>query len=152
MKAAIDYVSKQNPLYLAGGVVLVIGAVYFLARKTITDVAEGVGGIVTGDNALTKGTAYEGAGIVGTAGAVANAASGGLFDKIGSSIGNTLHDWFGDDVPANDTYYSVLFPDGQRHAVNAASVTGAGYFLYGGSKYSLIPSRARDGTYTAQKA
>lgn len=58
-------------------------------------------GIVTGDNALTRNAtnaagepvkAYQGAGIVGTAGAAANAASGGTLASLGEWIGGTLYD------------------------------------------------------------
>lgn len=61
-------------------------------KKDLGEAASLAGGIATGNNALTAGTAYEGTGIAGTAGAAANAASGGLFESIGSWIGGKLAD------------------------------------------------------------
>lgn len=152
MKNAVAYLQKQNPLMLAGAAVLVLGVVYYLARKTISDAVDAAGGILSGDNALTKGTAYEGAGVAGTLGAATNAVTGGTLEKIGSAIGGKLYDWFGSDPPATDTFYTVVFPDGKRHAVNAATVSGAGYFTYSGTRYKLVSLRSRDGIYTAVKA
>lgn len=149
---ALEYLQKQNPLVLAGAAVLVIGAVYYLARKTISDTVDAAGGILSGDNALTKGTPYEGAGVAGTLGAGANAVTGGLLEKAGSFIGGKLYDWFGSDPAASDTFYTVTFPDGKRHAINAAGVSGAGYFTYGGVRYQILSQRARDGSYTAVRA
>lgn len=63
-------------------------------------------GIVTGDNALTRGatnaegqavTAYQGAGPVGTLGAAANAASGGYLATLGQWLGDKAFDVFGTD-------------------------------------------------------
>lgn len=87
-----SYLAKQNPFVLAAGAVLVIGVVYYLGRKTVADVASGVGGVVSGNNAITEGTAYEGAGILGTVGAAANAASGGFFETTGSKLGGWVYD------------------------------------------------------------
>lgn len=92
MKAATAYLTKQNPLMLAAGVVLVIGAVYYLGRQTVKDVASVAGGVVSGNNALTQGTAYEGAGVLGTLGAAVNQASGGFFETTGSKIGGWVYD------------------------------------------------------------
>lgn len=88
---------KQNPLLLAGGVVLILGAVYFFGRKTLAAAADTVGGVVSGNNAVTAGTAYEGKGVLGTVGAVFNDASGGLFASVGGAIGQTLYDWTHND-------------------------------------------------------
>lgn len=58
-------------------------------------------GLVTGNNALTQSatdgagrrvTAYEGAGVVGTLGAAANAASGGYLASFGQWLGNAAYD------------------------------------------------------------
>jgi len=58
-------------------------------------------GIVSGDNALTRGatdaagnptTAYVGVPIIGTAGAAANAASGGWLATVGEWIGSNAYD------------------------------------------------------------
>lgn len=91
---------------MLGGAVLVGGV--FLASKAQKTVA----GIVTGDNAITKGTVYEGHGILGTMGSVANEASGGFFEEVGGKIGETLFDWFGpktNDIEAQrDRDYEVI--------------------------------------------
>lgn len=86
------YLAKQNPLMLAAGVVLVIGVVYYLGRKTLNDVATTAGGVLSGNNALTQGTAYEDAGVLGTLGAAANEASGGFLESTGRRIGGWVYD------------------------------------------------------------
>jgi len=86
------YLAKQNPLMLAAGVALVIGVVYFLGGKTLKAAAQIAGGIVSGNNALTEGTVYQGAGILGTLGSAANEASGGFFETTGSKIGGWVYD------------------------------------------------------------
>lgn len=68
-----------------------IVVVYLIAKKTLTAGAQAVGGVVSGNNALTQGTPYQGAGIFGTLGAAFNSASGGVLGNIGSSIGNGLY-------------------------------------------------------------
>lgn len=91
-----DLSDKQ--FFIVGGTLL--GGLILLtwAGKKAVDAAVDTGkGIATGNNALTKGTSYEGAGIVGTLGAAANEASGGFLEKLGSSIGGTLYDWIHPD-------------------------------------------------------
>lgn len=82
----------SNPIQLAIGAGIVIGIVYFLGRKTLSAAAGGAAGIVTGNNAATKGTAYEGKGVVGTVAAVADRASGGTLSGIGEALGGWLYD------------------------------------------------------------
>ncbi len=77
MKSAVANLSKQNPMLLAAGAALLIYVVYMLARKTLSDAASGAAGILTGNNAATAGTDYEGKGVAGTLGAVTNAVLGG---------------------------------------------------------------------------
>ena len=105
MNDAINNLTK-NPLLLAGGVVLVIGFVYWLGRKTITDTADGAAGLISGNNAITQNqtdfdgnptSAYEGKGVFGTVGGAFNAASGGLFASVGGALGRTLYDWTHND-------------------------------------------------------
>ncbi len=68
-------------------------------------------GLVTGDNALTKGatnaagqkvTAYQGAGVLGTLGAATNAASMGYLATAGQWLGSTVYDLThpADEAPA----------------------------------------------------
>lgn len=91
MSKILSAVTK-NPIGLAVGVSLVLGLVYFLGRKTITDVAQGLGDLASGNNDMTKGTPYEGAGVIGTIGAATNIASGGVFEKIGGWLGGSIYD------------------------------------------------------------
>jgi hypothetical protein len=114
MKSAMAYVSKQNPLMLAGGVVLIIGVLYYLTSKTIKDVASGAAGVLSGNNAITqnqtnasgqKVTAYEDAGVLGTLGAAFNSLSGGTL----STIGQNTHNSFTDAV--DGWVYSLLNPE-----------------------------------------
>jgi hypothetical protein len=91
----------KNPLALAVAAVVVIGAVYFFGKKTIVAVADTAGGVVSGNNAVTRGQtnaageetdAYVGRGILGTLGAAANSASGGALASAGEALSGWLHD------------------------------------------------------------
>jgi hypothetical protein len=77
--------------------VAIVGIVvlYFIAKKTVTAAAGAVGGVVSGNNALTSGTPYAGAGILGTLGAAFNSASGGALQSAGESLGSGLFSLFG---------------------------------------------------------
>lgn len=134
MKAALNNLSKQNPLLLAVGVVVVVGAVYYLARKSIKDVADAAGGVLSGNNALTQDTAYEGAGLLGTLGAGTNAVLGGVPSLIGEWLGGVFAP---EPSTGSMTYYRVIFPDGTAHAVGADTVSASGAFTYGGVRYVL---------------
>ncbi|SRR5881394_878615 len=112
MNSIFGYLGKQSPLMLAGAGVLILGALYYFGKKAVTDVAAGaakvggaaaetIAGIATGNNAITENatnsqgvpvSAYEGAGILGTAGATVNAALGGVPASIGESIGGWVFD------------------------------------------------------------
>jgi hypothetical protein len=91
MSTAIDK-ALANPVQLALGAAIVLGVVYVLGRKTLTDAGGAVAGAVSGNNAATRGTPYEGAGVLGTMGAVVNDASGGLFQQWGEAIGGWVYD------------------------------------------------------------
>jgi len=89
--SAIDK-ALQNPVPLAlaaGGLLLLV---YFLGRKTVADVASGTAGVLTGNNAATRGTAYQGAGVLGTAGAIVDRTSGGIFSDLGGALGSWFYD------------------------------------------------------------
>lgn len=75
----------------------------------------------------TKGTAYEGAGAAGTLGKVTNDLSGGTLEQLGTFLGGTAYDWFNPSGNP-DTYYSVVFPDGQTHAVKSSDIDRDGYY------------------------
>lgn len=130
-------IANALPLALGAGVILF--AVYFVLRKAVGDtvgaVASTAGGVVSGNNALTKDTAYEGRGILGTLGAAVNAATGGAGEWAGERIAS----WFDHETVPGDSniYYSVIFPDGARHAVGNAMIDKEGYFTRAGIRYRL---------------
>jgi hypothetical protein len=91
---------------VALSVVYIIGrSVLGAAKKAAVDTAKGAQGVISGNNALTAGTPYEGAGIVGTVAAEANVASGGLFESIG--------DWLGGHLPGSGNDYDPNAKTGQ---------------------------------------
>lgn len=91
-----------DPVKLGIGLAIVAGAVYWLGRQAIKGAAGVVGGVVSGDNALTQGTPYQGAGIPGTLGAATNAASGGLLGRFGGWLGRTVYDATHADYDPNE--------------------------------------------------
>lgn len=79
---------SDKQFFIVGGVLIGGLTLLWLAgRKAVGAAVETGAGIVTGDNAVTKGTPYEGAGILGTLGAVANEASGGVLQSWGEKLG-----------------------------------------------------------------
>ena len=82
----------ENPVALAIGASIIVGVLYLVGRKAIGEAVDAAAGIVSGNNALTKGTPYAGAGLPGTVGAIVNDASGGLFQSIGESLGSWIFD------------------------------------------------------------
>jgi hypothetical protein len=93
--------SEKQFLYLGLAAVAGVIVVGYLGKKAVGAAADVVTGTLTGNNAVTKDTPYEGAGVLGTLGAVTNAASGGTLQQIGESIGSKLFDWFGPKVDLN---------------------------------------------------
>ncbi len=91
----IDKLAKSaaaQPIQFALGVAIVGVVAYFLVKRAAGVAAETAVGVVTGDNALTRGTPYQDAGVLGTLGAAANAASGGHLQSIGEAIGGWVYD------------------------------------------------------------
>lgn len=151
----------DNPLQLALGVVLIIGVVYFLARKTVKDVAEVAGGIISGNNAITRNqtnasgekvTAYEGAGVLGTLGATVNTASGGTLASLGQKIGGSLFSIFGQKDTTPKTFYIVRFPDGKSHAIGDTWIDENGYFFYPQGSNVRYKLGTLNGVHVATKA
>lgn len=87
----VDNLTK-DPIKLAIGVGLIVAVLYFVGRVAVKDAAGVVGGIASGNNALTNGTPYQGTGVVGTIAAAANSASGGALQSIGEAIGGWVYD------------------------------------------------------------
>jgi hypothetical protein len=118
---------KQPPIQLALAGVILIGFVYLLIRKTASDAASAVG-------LDTRGTAYEGTGPVGIVANIANKASGGTLEALGTKISQ----WIYPDPGAGDSItYIATFPDGQRHAIVPSSVDAQGFFTRNGTRYRL---------------
>jgi hypothetical protein len=89
-------------LALGAGAVAVY-VLYKVVGSIASKAASVAGGVVSGNNVLTQNqldlqgnpvTAYQGAGVLGTAGAAANTASGGLFASIGDWLGGKTYDLF----------------------------------------------------------
>jgi hypothetical protein len=87
-------VAINEKTILAAGVVAL--AVYFVlsrdAVKAGGAVVDTAGGVLSGNNALTAGTPYEGGGVAGTVGAGVNSILGGVPQAIGESIGGWFYD------------------------------------------------------------
>lgn len=73
-----------NAIVIGVGALALVGVLIFF-RKQAAAAVQAVADV-------NKGTAYEGTGVVGTLGNAANQASGGLFESIGSWLGNTVYD------------------------------------------------------------
>lgn len=106
--SALKYLEKQPPVMLAVAGVIVFSVLYFAARQTVKDVAQGAAGLITGDNAITRNqtnaagevtNAYESRGIFGTLGGAANSASGGILASAGEGLGGWIFDVFGPKPP-----------------------------------------------------
>lgn len=95
LMSAIPKIDKNLAIGV-GGLALVGIVVYLFFKKEIKDGANAagdlLGGLVSGNNAVTRGTTYEGAGIGGTLGAAANSASGGLLETFGHWLGGKAAD------------------------------------------------------------
>lgn len=91
----IDKLAKSaaaQPIQFALGVAIVGVVAYFIVKRAAGAAAESAVGLLTGDNALTEGTPYQRAGVFGTLGAAANAASGGHLQSIGEALGGWVYD------------------------------------------------------------
>ena len=93
--AALKTIEGQ---YVVLGLVALV-VVYYVGKKVVgaAGAAAGAavdtaGGLLSGNNALTQGTPYQGAGLAGTLGAAANTVSGGALSSIGETIGGWLAD------------------------------------------------------------
>jgi hypothetical protein len=111
---------------------VVVGVAYFLVRQSIKAagaVANAAGGVLSGNNALTQGTPYQGAGIAGTLGAGANVVSGGVLESIGDWLGGKaadVHDYFsGASDPTASTPASST--GGATQAANRDQVVSSNY-------------------------
>ena len=62
----------------------------------------------------------------------------GALNSLGSALGSGLYDLFHPDQTGEMLYYTVQFPDGERHAVGSRTVDGSGRFTWGGRRYQLL--------------
>jgi len=131
--SSANILKSQEGQWVVLGLVA-IAVVYYVGKHLLS----AAGGVITGDNALTQGTPYQGAGVPGTLGAVANDVSGGTLSTFGSWLGGLIPDGSSQAVS-----YNVIFPDGSRHYIQSSDVTADGYgggglgFVYQGVTYSL---------------
>lgn len=93
---------SDKQLLIIGGVA-VVGTVLLIwgVSRFGGAVVDTAGGILSGNNSLTDGTAYEGAGVVGTVGAATNTISGGFLGELGSDLSLALFDLFGPSYDPN---------------------------------------------------
>ena len=93
--------ATENPLVIAIAAAGAVAVVAYVLKQYGKAAAEAVGGAVSGNNAITRGTPYQGAGVAGTVGAATNAASGGALQRAGESLGEWLYGVFGDKYDPN---------------------------------------------------
>lgn len=86
---------------------------------------------------FNKGTAFENTGAVGTLGNATNQLLGGAPAAIGETLSRWTFDLLNSDAGGDNTYYTVTFANGERHAVAASTVGRDGKFVYGGKTYTL---------------
>lgn len=84
--------SDRQFLMVGAAVVIGGGLLFWFGRKAVGAAVDTAGGALSGNNALTQGTPYQGKGAAGTLGAATNAVLGGLPEKVGSGVAG----WFGD--------------------------------------------------------
>ena len=117
MKVPAILNTKQGQWVVLGIVGLVV--VYVVGKGLVKGVtaaagaaANTAGSVLSGNNALTQGTPYQGAGVAGTLGAAANSVSGGLFESIGN--------WIAANLPGSGNNYD---PNASGGAINRDQVT-----------------------------
>lgn len=81
---------------LLGAAALVAAGLFLFAKGQLKQAAGAVtgtvGGTLSGNNAITKGTAYEGKGIAGTLGGAVDKVTGGLTSAVGGWLGSWWYD------------------------------------------------------------
>jgi hypothetical protein len=93
---------SDKQLYVVGGVAIVgAGLLLWGATRLVSKATDTAGGVLSGNNELTAGTAYEGKGVVGTLGAAANTITGGFLGSLGSDISLAVSDLFGPSYDPN---------------------------------------------------
>lgn len=126
-----DHVSQalESPLIVVALVGLAAYAIYTVsqgvknAAAAAENAASAVGGALTGNNALTAGTAYAGAGLPGTLGAATNEVLGGAPQSIGDAIGGAIYSLFHGSTTPLASNPGATSPPGQTSF--APGTTGA---------------------------
>lgn len=93
--------NTKNPFVVAIAAGAAVAVLAYVLKQYGKAAAEAAGGVVSGNNAITRGTPYAGAGVAGTVGAATNAASGGVLQRAGESLGGWLYGVFGDTYDPN---------------------------------------------------
>ena len=95
--------SEEGQWVVLGLVAVIV--VYYVGKHVIAGAtqaagaaASAAGGVLSGNNSLTQGTPYQGAGILGTLGAATNTVSGGALQSAGESLGDWLYDTFNPSI------------------------------------------------------
>jgi hypothetical protein len=129
MSAPANILKTKEGQWLAVGLVAAV-VVYVLAKRTL----KAAGGVLSGNNALTAGTPYQGTGLAGTLGAGANVVSGGALQSLGEWLGGKaadLHDYFTGSDPTASTPADVT--GGATSAANRDQVVTPNYITDLGS-------------------
>lgn len=90
-------VEPKTALIVTG--VVMLGILLIAKLPSVAEVVEGtsdmVGGVLSGNNAITEGArtdAYTGAGVIGTLGAATDRISGGVLSRFGEWLGGSIYD------------------------------------------------------------
>lgn len=92
----------NDATFLAVAIVGLV-VVYYIGKQVLAAADTAAKDTLTGNNALTQGTPYQGYGVAGDLGAAANDVSGGLLGSIGGWLGDqaaNIHDYFAAPTPA----------------------------------------------------
>lgn len=133
--AMSQMVNLENPVLILAVAGVAIYAIYSISQgiKKAADAAGNaaaaaagaVGGALTGNNALTQGTPYAGAGVAGTLGAATNDVLGGVPQSLGESIGGAIYSLFhGSNTPAASTPGSATAAPAGATGATSPNVTG----------------------------
>ena len=80
--------SRRDTAVLIGVGVVAALVVAWLGKRA----GDAVGGVFSGNNALTVGTPYEDWGLIGTMGGAANVMSGGAMQSFGEWLGGNIYE------------------------------------------------------------
>lgn len=96
--------------------------------------------------AAVAGVAYVGYKIYSTVSGAADVVSGAL-NSTGSAIGSGLYDFFHPDQTGEMLFYTVTFPNGERHAIGSREVDSSGRFTYNARRYQIVTKKGTSQKY-----